>query len=104
MAMQQMTVEKINELVMQLVAPVNNVLVITAPEVVKASLPEEALANFFSWVSTAEMEPYKVETVDRPLLSEEVKSGNVKKSKKGMYGSTVWTLDNGIRVVVLPTN
>ena len=103
MAMQQITVEKINELVMQLVTPNNNVLIITAPEVVKASLPEEALANFFSWISTAEMEPYKVETVDRPLLSEEVKSGNVKKSRKGMYGSTVWMLDNGIRVVVLPT-
>lgn len=103
MAMQQITVEKINELMKQLVSPVNNVLVITAPEEVKASLPEEALANFFSWVTTAEMEPYKVESVDRSLMSGEVKSGRVKKSKKGMYGSTVWTLDNGIRVVVLPT-
>ena len=103
MAMQEMTVEKINELMGQLVSPINNVLVITAPESVKASLPEEALANFFSWVSTAEMEPYKVEAVDRPLVSEEVKPGSVKKSENGMYGSTVWTLDNGIRVVILPT-
>ena len=49
------------------------------------------------------MEPYRTEKIDRPLLSEEITSGRVVKTKKGKYGSTVWMLKNGIRVVVLPT-
>ena len=91
-------------MVQQLISLANNVLVISAPEKAKRVLPEtEILENFFSWVRTVEMEPYQTEKIDRPLLSEEVISGRVIKTKKGKYGSTVWMLKNGIRVVVLPT-
>ena len=102
--MKQVTLQEVNELVQQLISLANNVLVISAPEKAKRVLPEtEILENFFSWVRTVEMEPYQTEKIDRPLLSEEVISGRVIKTKKGKYGSTVWMLKNGIRVVVLPT-
>ena len=104
MLMKQVTLQEVNELVQQLISLANNVLVISAPEKAKRVLPEtEILENFFSWVRTVEMEPYQTEKIDRPLLSEEVISGCVIKTKKGKYGSTVWMLKNGIRVVVLPT-
>ena len=104
MLMKQVTLQEVNELVQQLISLANNVLVISAPEKAKRVLPEtEILENFFSWVRTVEMEPYQTEKIDRPLLSEEVISGRVIKTKKGKYGSTVWMLKNGIRVVVLPT-
>ena len=104
MLMKQVTLQEVNELVQQLISLANNVLVISAPEKAKRVLPEtEILENFFSWVRTVAMEPYQTEKIDRPLLSEEVISGRVIKTKKGKYGSTVWMLKNGIRVVVLPT-
>jgi predicted Zn-dependent peptidases len=104
MLMKQVTLQEVNELVRQLISLANNVLVISAPEKAKRVLPEtEILENFFSWVRTVEMEPYQTEKIDRPLLSEEIISGRIIKTKKGKYGSTVWMLENGIRVVVLPT-
>ena len=104
MLAKQMTLQQVNELMQQLVSLANNVLVITAPEKEKAALPQtEVWENFFSWVRTVEMEPYRTEKIDRPLLSEEITPGRVVKTKKGKYGSTVWMLKNGIRVVVLPT-
>ena len=105
MLAKQMTLQQVNELMQQLVSLANNVLVITAPEKEKDALPQtEVWENFFSWVRTVEMEPYRTEKIDRPLLSEEITSGRVVKTKKGKYGSTVWMLKNGIRVVVLPTH
>lgn len=104
MLMKRMTLQEVNELMQQLITPANNVLVITAPEKVKATLPKaEILENFFSWVRTVEIEAYQTEKIDRPLLSEEITPGRVIKTKKGEYGSTVWKLKNGIRIVVLPT-
>lgn len=104
MLAKQMTLQQVNELMQQLVSLANNVLVITAPEKEKDALPQtEVWENFFSWVRTVEMEPYRTEKIDRPLLSEEITPGRVVKTKKGKYGSTVWMLKNGIRVVVLPT-
>ncbi len=104
LVMKQLSLDKVNELMQQLIVPGNNVLVISAPERVRASLPkEEALANFFSWVREADMEMYKTESVDKALLSEQITPGKIVKTENGMYGSTVWTLNNGIRAVVLPT-
>lgn len=104
MLTQQLTLEQLNELMSHLISPANNVLVITAPETAKASFPkEEQLAGFFSWIAEADIEPYQPEKIDKPLLAEEITPGHVEKSEEGIYGSTVWTLNNGIRVVVLPT-
>lgn len=102
--MKGMTLQKINELMQQLITPTNNVLVISAPEKAKATLPkEDQLVSFFSWIRTAPIDPYQTEKIDKPLFSEQLTPGKTKKTEKGMYGSTLWTLNNGIRVVVLPT-
>lgn len=104
LTLKRMTVNEVNELMKKLLTLRNNVLVVTAPEKGKEAIPKaEQLENFFSWVRFAEMEPYKVETVDKPLFSEQVTPGRVVKTEKGVYGSTLWTLNNGIRVVVMPT-
>lgn len=100
----QMTTQDVNGLAAQLITPTNNVLVISAPESAKPYLPAaEELAPFFSWIRTAEIDNYVAETVDEPLISQNPTPGKVVKSGPGKYGSTVWTLGNGIQVVVLPT-
>lgn len=102
--MQRLTLEEVNELIKNLITVSNNVLIISAPEKEKASLPDEKdLAHFISWVRNAEIDPYVRETVDIPLLKEQITPGRVVKKEQGAYGATVWTLNNGIRIVILPT-
>ncbi len=52
----------------------------------------------------ADMERELDADIDRLLiLQDEIKAGKVKKEEEGMYGSTVWKLSNGVRVVVKPS-
>ena len=44
------------------------------------------------------------EGANEPLLdAASIAAGSIKKEKNGVYGSTVWTLSNGVKVVYLPT-
>ena len=43
------------------------------------------------------------ESVNEPFISGELKGAKVKKSAETIYGATEWTLKNGVKVVVLPT-
>lgn len=102
--MRQMKLDETNALMSNLLSLSNNVLVLSVPEKEKAALPDEkALAGFLAWIRSAEIEPYQRKTLDKPLLSESITPGKVTKTESGLYGSTVWTLNNGIRVVALPT-
>lgn len=100
----KMTLQEVNEMINKLVTLENNVLVISAPERIKESLPKaEQMANFFSWVRNIKLDTYEEEKVDKPLISAQIAPGAIVKKEKGIYGSTEWTLQNGIRVVALPT-
>lgn len=104
LALKQMTLEKINELMQQLITLSNNILVISAPEKARANLPTgKQLENFFTWIRAETIEPYKTEKIDKPLFSGQITPGKTVKTEKGAYGSTLWTLNNGVRVAVLPT-
>ena len=54
-------------------------------------------------VKELEIEANVEETVNEPLISANLKGSKVKKTAEGIYGSTVWTLKNGVKVIVLPT-
>ena len=55
-------------------------------------------------VKTAEIAANGEENINEPLIDESaLKGSKVKKETTGLYGSTVWTLKNGVKVVVLPT-
>ncbi len=58
----------------------------------------------YNAVKASEIAPYVEEVVTRPLLDvEAIKAGKVAKTKEGMFETTEWTLKNGIKVVVKPT-
>ena len=64
---------------------------------------EEEIAAILTATKSAEIEANVEEAINEPLISTELKGSKVKKTSTGIYGSTVWTLKNGVKVVVLPT-
>ena len=82
----------------------NMVVLYNGPEKEGLANPTEAqLAEIIAAVKTAEIEANVEEAVNEPLISQELKGSKVTKTETGIYGSTVWTLKNGAKVVVLPT-
>ena len=54
-------------------------------------------------VSDADIQANVEEVLNEPLVSEDLQGCPVKKTNEGIHGSTVWTLKNGLKVIVLPT-
>lgn len=68
--------------------------------------PTEAqFAEVLSTMGDAQIEAPAAEEAMEPLVDEAaLKGSKVKKVENGQFGSTVWTLSNGIKVVVKPTD
>ena len=102
-----LNVEAINAFAQQAIYPNNQVIVITAPEKEGVVNPtaEEILA-IRDKVAAAEVEAYEDNTVKEPLIPEGtvLKGSPVKKTAQNAeYGTTEWTLANGVKVIVKPT-
>ena len=66
---------------------------------------KEELAQAYASVKTAEIAPNVEDSTNEPLLdAAALKGSKVKKEKKTLYGATEWTLKNGVKVTVLPTD
>ena len=83
----------------------NFVVIYTAPEREGLAHPTEAdLLAAVNEVKNGEVAAPVEEGANEPLLdAESIKPGKIKKEEKGEFGSTVWTLKNGVKVVYLPT-
>ena len=55
-------------------------------------------------IGNARITPYEDNAVDAPLLEKIPEGGKVVKSEEGKWGSTVWTLSSGIKVVIKSTD
>ena len=94
----------LNQNIAALIPETNMLVLFNGPEKEGLVNPtEEELAAIIAGVKTAEIAANVEESINEPLISKELKGSKVKKTAEGMYGSTVWTLKNGIKVVVLPT-
>ena len=66
---------------------------------------KEELAQAYASVKTAEIAPNVEESTNEPLLdAAALKGSKIKTEKKTLYGATEWTLKNGVKVTVLPTD
>ena len=107
MLIKSINVEAVNQVMKQYLTDQNQVYVIQAPEKEGAPVPteEEILAIRKKVMETA-VEAYKDDGVKEPLIADEaaLKGSPVKKeSKNEAYGTTEWTLKNGIKIVVKPS-
>ena len=101
----QLQAAMFQQIMPQLITDANMVILYTAPEREGLAHPtQEELLAVINEVKAAEVEAPVEEGANEPLLNADaVKSGKVKKESAGAYGSTVWTLSNGVNVVYLPT-
>lgn len=102
----QLTAQVLNQMLPQLLTEQNVLVLFNGPEKEGLVNPTEAeLAEVYAAAKNAEIAPNAEESVNEPLLDESLlKGAKIKKEKKGIYGETVWTLKNGVKVVVLPTD
>ena len=100
----QFSAPVLSQLAAQMITDNNMVVLYNGPEKEGLANPtEEQIAAVLAAVKTAEIEANVEEAVNEPLISNALKGSKVKKAAEGIYCSTVWTLKNGVKVVVLPT-
>lgn len=97
--------EQINMLLPQIVNEDNRVLLILLPENGKTIIPtEEQLENALSDVDNEEIEPYKDQMKEEPLIPSLPAPGKiVSTTELPQWDATEWTLSNGVKVIVKPT-
>ena len=101
----QLNAAMLSQIAASMITDENMVVLYNGPEKDGLANPtEEQLATVIAAVKNAEIEANVEEAVNEPLISKALKAGKVKKTEEGIYGSTVWTLKNGLKVVVLPTD
>ena len=102
----QLTAAFLNQMLPKLLVEQNVLVLFNGPEKEGLVNPTEAeLAEVYAAAKNAEIAPNEEESVNEPLLdANKLKGAAVKKEKTGIYGETVWTLKNGVKVVVLPTD
>ncbi len=107
MLIKAINVDAVNAFAQQTIYPQNQVIVITAPEKegLKNPTAEEILA-IRAQVAASEIAAYEDNVVKEPLIPEEtVLAGSpvVAASQDETLGTTEWTLQNGVKIVVKPT-
>ncbi len=107
MLIKSVNVDAVNMYVQQTIYPQNQVIFVTAPEREGLTNPTEAdLLAIREKVMGSELTAYEDDTVKEPLISAEtVLAGSpvVKTTENAAYGTTEWTLKNGVKVIVKPT-
>jgi len=100
------TAEEVNAVTKKWMTKENIVITLTAPEKEGLKLPSnEELLAVVAKVKQKQLKPYVDEVITEPLISEMPKAGKVvKESKLELYGATEWTLSNGAKVIIKPTD
>lgn len=99
------TLAEVNALAKTLITNQNQIIIVTAPEKEKSNLP--TTAQLLAALTNAEknLKPYVDNAVDKPLLAQKPVAGKVVSEKKFEdIGVTQWTLSNGIKVLLKPTD
>ena len=101
-----LTAQVLNQMLPMFLQETNVLILYNGPEKEGLVNPTEAeLLAAYNSVKTADIAPNVEESTNEPLLDvAALKGSKVKKEKATLYGATEWTLKNGIKVVVLPTD
>ena len=99
-------VEAINQTVAQLIQDENMVISISGPEKESLEYPSvDEILNLVESTKSEELEAYAEEVSDEPLISTPPAQGKIVNSETNdELGATVWTLSNGMKVVLKETD
>jgi len=84
----------------------NTVIVMMAPQKDSASLPaDDTIRKIFNTIKKANIAPYIDKTSNKPLMATKPTPGKVVDEKQVKeLGITEWTLSNGVKVILKPTD
>ncbi len=98
-------VQIVNQLCQGLLTADNEVLMVSEPEREgMTEITESVMLESLSKTLNAQYEAYVDEVITDPLLSKQPKAGKIKSEKAGQFGTTEFTLSNGVKVIVKPTD
>ena len=98
-------IEAINQFMKSLIREDNLVVNAFFPEKEGINYPTEAeLLKVLNDVKAEKLTAYVDKVSNEPLIKEAPKAGKVVKTEEGAFGSTVWTLSNGVRVILKSTD
>ena len=105
MVMPTITLEEVNAVAEALLQTENRVVSVTLPEKEGLTPPTESgLAAALDEVASKDIAPYEDATTDGPLVSELPPAGSIVSEREMAHGVTEWTLSNGIRMLLKPTD
>ena len=98
--------EQINMFAQQLIPENNLVIVVTAPKKDGETLPtKEEILKIYETANAAEVEAYKEEVFDGPMVENLPKPGKIKKEElMPEFDAVAMTLSNGMKVIYKKTN
>lgn len=101
-----MEAEEVNEMFKSLMPSRDVLCFVSAPESEKATIPTaEQAREIYNSICESKLEPWKDNTKNEPLIAELPTAGKIVSEKSNKkFGSTEWTLDNGMKVIVKPTD
>ena len=99
-------VEAINQTIKQLIGDENIVISVTGPRKEGLVYPaEEELLAVLASVKAETIEPYAEQVINEPLVGTPPAPGKITKEEKDeVLNATVWTLQNGIKVILKNTD
>jgi len=99
-------VEAVNQTIKQLIRDENIVISVTGPQKEGLVYPaEEELLTVLRTVKAETIEPYAEQVIDEPLVVSPPAPGKITKEEKDMaMNATVWTLQNGMKVILKNTD
>lgn len=103
--MPMITAGMVNEALKAEITDENMVIIYEGPEKAGIVQPsEEEILTVLAQVRASDIKPNEEKTVAADFLdASKLKGSPVRKVSSGIYGSTVWTLKNGLEVILYPT-
>lgn len=100
------TTETVNAYISDIISDKNVVITVTGPEKDGLVYPTESeLLSTFNAVEKENITAYQEEIIDRPLIDKLPTKGKIVKEKHDdKLGTTVWTLSNGMKVILKKTD
>ena len=100
----QFNAQVLSQIAGQLITDENLIVLYNGPSKEGSVIPtEQEIRDVLAAAKSADIQANAEEAVNEPFISQELKGAKVKKTAETVFGATEWTLKNGVKVVVLPT-
>ena len=102
--LENITLAEVNTTFKEFMQDKNNVITFSSIEKEGLAIPtEEEVRAAIKTIDNSEIEIKIEDTITKPLIDKEIKGSKVASKTEGLFESTLWTLENGIKIYVKPT-